>query len=284
MRRGEPADRVGDWGADGRNDRTRCENVGVKRCAKCGEEKPLEVFAKDKRRADGRGSYCKACENARNRERGARLSAAYVPAPTEGERTCSICGVTKPLTEFGRRKDSPAGFRSACNDCKRIADAAAMRRWRERNPDLNLERARQWRAEHPEEERERYRRYDAANREKRRLAIAKSRAENPEHHRELNRKWREANIEISRARCRAYWHRRRSGSDPSAHVDAYAELILLQPCAYCGATDNMSIDHVVPLSRGGTHDVDNLLPACRSCNSSKGNRLLEEWLPMRQAA
>ena len=45
----------------------------------------------------------------------------------------------------------------------------------------------------------------------------------------------------------------------------------------------MSIDHVVPLSRGGKHEIENLLPACRSCNSSKGAKLLEEWLPLRAA-
>ena len=158
-----------------------------------------------------------------------------------------------------------------------------MRRWRERNPELDAERAREWREAHREQERERFRAYDAAHREERRLAIAKSRAENPEHHRELRRAWREANIEVCRARCRAYWHRRRAGADPSEEVDAYAELLLLQACAYCGATGDMSLDHVVPLSRGGTHEIDNLLPACRSCNSSKGAKLLEEWLPSRAA-
>lgn len=255
----------------------------MRACSLCGAEKPLDEFGKDKRRRDGRGSWCKECSNARARERGRRATAAYVPLPTNGERTCTVCGETKPLTEFGRRKDSPTGFRSACKPCKRVADTEAMRRWRERNPELNLERARQWSADHIEQERERWARYDAEHREERRLAIAKSRAENPEHHRELQRAWREANIEVCRARCRAYWHRRRSSADPSAEVDAYAELLLLQACAYCGATGDMSLDHVVPVSRGGRHEIDNLLPACRSCNSSKGAKLLEEWLPLRAA-
>jgi len=255
----------------------------MKTCSKCAETKPLDLFAKDKRRPDGRGSRCKACENARNRERGRTISAAYTALPTDGERTCTACGETKPLTEFAPRKDSPTGFRSACNPCKREGDAAAMRRWRERNPELNAQRAREWTASHLEQERERWRTYDAAHREERRLAIAKSRAENPEYHRELRRAWREANIEACRARCRAYWNRRRAGADPSAEVDAFAELLLLQACAYCGATGDMSIDHVVPLSRGGKHEIENLLPACRSCNSSKGAKLLEEWLPLRAA-
>lgn len=38
-----------------------------------------------------------------------------------------------------------------------------------------------------------------------------------------------------------------------------------------------TIDHVIPLSRGGTHDVSNLVCACSSCNSSRSARTTEEW-------
>lgn len=49
-------------------------------------------------------------------------------------------------------------------------------------------------------------------------------------------------------------------------------------CAYCGDTDaQLCADHVVPLSRGGTNDIENLVCACIPCNSSKSDRLLEEW-------
>ena len=46
-------------------------------------------------------------------------------------------------------------------------------------------------------------------------------------------------------------------------------------CAYCGKRAD-TIDHVVPRSRGGTHDWDNCVAACRGCNSKKADRLLEE--------
>ena len=50
-------------------------------------------------------------------------------------------------------------------------------------------------------------------------------------------------------------------------------------CAYCGKSDaNLTQDHVIPLSKGGNHTASNIVPACRFCNSSKGSRLLEEWL------
>lgn len=46
-------------------------------------------------------------------------------------------------------------------------------------------------------------------------------------------------------------------------------------CQYCGAAAE-NIDHVVPRSRGGTHTWDNVVAACRRCNSRKENRLIED--------
>lgn len=49
-------------------------------------------------------------------------------------------------------------------------------------------------------------------------------------------------------------------------------------CVYCGERlDNPQQDHVIPLSAGGGYTKKNMLPACKSCNSSKHNRELEVW-------
>ena len=50
-------------------------------------------------------------------------------------------------------------------------------------------------------------------------------------------------------------------------------------CAYCGATDKpLQRDCVLPLSRGGRYTLGNIVPACRSCNTSKCNREATGWL------
>jgi 5-methylcytosine-specific restriction enzyme A len=41
-------------------------------------------------------------------------------------------------------------------------------------------------------------------------------------------------------------------------------------CQRCGATDNLCVDHIVPLASGGSNDLDNLQLLCGHCNLSKG--------------
>lgn len=49
-------------------------------------------------------------------------------------------------------------------------------------------------------------------------------------------------------------------------------------CTYCSAAGvPLCADHVVPLSRGGSNQEDNLVACCLRCNSSKSGRLLSEW-------
>lgn len=49
-------------------------------------------------------------------------------------------------------------------------------------------------------------------------------------------------------------------------------------CAYCGHIGDLTLDHVIPRSQGGANDARNLVMACKSCNSSKGDRTPAEWL------
>jgi|HubBroStandDraft_4_1064222.scaffolds.fasta_scaffold31514_2 5-methylcytosine-specific restriction endonuclease McrA len=54
-------------------------------------------------------------------------------------------------------------------------------------------------------------------------------------------------------------------------------------CAYCG-DPACSFDHVIPIAKGGEDRIENLLPACRPCNSSKKDKTLDEWAGRRGTA
>lgn len=74
-------------------------------------------------------------------------------------------------------------------------------------------------------------------------------------------------------------HKRRAESYGVEHV-AYSRTAILArwryACAYCG--DHAThLDHVHPLSRGGDDIESNIVPACQTCNLSKGAKTLAEW-------
>ena len=48
-------------------------------------------------------------------------------------------------------------------------------------------------------------------------------------------------------------------------------------CQRCGAEDDLQVDHIIPISRSGTSDDDNLQVLCAPCNRSKGAKTLAEW-------
>lgn len=51
-------------------------------------------------------------------------------------------------------------------------------------------------------------------------------------------------------------------------------------CCYCGKSEQeemLHIDHFIPVSKGGTHVLGNLVPACKTCNFSKRNHHPEDW-------
>lgn len=74
-------------------------------------------------------------------------------------------------------------------------------------------------------------------------------------------------------------HKRRAESYGVEHV-AYSRTAILErwghACAYCGARAT-HLDHVEPLSKGGSDVEANIVPACQHCNLSKGAKTLAEW-------
>lgn len=49
-------------------------------------------------------------------------------------------------------------------------------------------------------------------------------------------------------------------------------------CAYCGAPRPSTVDHVIPVSKGGATDITNLVPCCSVCNSVKKDKSAKEFI------
>ena len=192
---------------------------------------------------------------------------------------CSKCGEPKPLDGFSARKDSKDGLRGDCKICR----AAVVKKYKveniERirglnhllymaNPDLVKARARKWKVD---------------NRERARINNRKWAAENPELERESKRRWKAENPEaevLSEQRRRA----RKQANGVFVVTVREAKRLLAQPCYLCLVAPSTTLDHVIPISRGGRHSIGNLLGACLFCNSSKNVKFIVEFKAWRLAA
>lgn len=99
------------------------------------------------------------------------------------------------------------------------------------------------------------------------------------------------NPERARAYVRLSGHRRRAAAGGDfIRVEDWEALIEKHGgrCAYCGCLpESIEADHRTPLSRDGKNTIDNILPACRSCNRRKMTKTEEEfrvWLASRRGA
>lgn len=206
---------------------------------------------------------------------------------------CSRCQQEKPLTfeYFPRKKTMKNGFDPMCKVCR----AAVMRAYYTANKSrlnessrayyrANRERlagnARAYRERNPQYQREYFRVYYAANRG---YYAEKSRAyriANKKRLAEMNLQYHRANPNISRAS-----HQRRKARKLGAEGTHTAADIQKQykaqkgACYWCGSKvrGNYHVDHIVPLSRGGTNWPENIVIACVGCNTSRGSKLPHEW-------
>jgi 5-methylcytosine-specific restriction endonuclease McrA len=88
---------------------------------------------------------------------------------------------------------------------------------------------------------------------------------------------------VSRTRKARYARRRQKRMQAVEHDLTDQQWLDLQQawggCAYCGVQDKpLQRDCVLAISRGGRYTLDNVVPACRSCNTSKCNDEVTGWL------
>jgi 5-methylcytosine-specific restriction endonuclease McrA len=166
---------------------------------------------------------------------------------------CHGCKESKTFDCFNNNKAKKDGLQSLCKECSRKHSAEYRL--------TNDEKIKIWRLKNVDKAKEYSKKYNAANRDK---------------GRERERKWRLNNPEI---RKNVDSRRRAKKLSNGVYKISKKELKRLysSPCFYCGSTNSIHADHVIPISKGGRHSIGNLIPACAKCNMSKGSKLLIEW-------
>lgn len=117
--------------------------------------------------------------------------------------------------------------------------------------------------------------------------LKKYRTENPERMKKLYKRAKKKRTESGQD---AEWARQRrackiSSSDGTVTIDALANLLTHQNnnCYYCGSTldTDKHLDHYIPLSKGGTHSINNVVWSCPKCNLTKNATLPWNSFPVR---
>ena len=156
-------------------------------------------------------------------------------------KVCRRCSADKPRDQFNRKKDMRDGLQPNCRDCQR----ALKRGWYEENTERAIEHARKWESAHPAVALARVERWRAANPDKARVLAVRVR-------------------QVRRARLKG------------AFVESVNPTVVFERdgwvCGICALpipSGSESLDHVVPLSRGGKHSYENVQAAHLLCNVRK---------------
>ena len=147
-----------------------------------------------------------------------------------------------------------------------------------------------WRETHRAEARAATKRWEEENAEHVKAKKLEWRQANQDKIAGYSSQWRKKNPDRSRMHDKAKVAKRRAaklGSSGSFSGDEFVQLCIDRrwECTYCGCeltTKTATADHIIPLSRGGSNDIGNIAPSCRSCNSKKHDKTANEyaeWLP-----
>jgi 5-methylcytosine-specific restriction endonuclease McrA len=171
---------------------------------------------------------------------------------------CNKCGISKDESEFYTDSSRADGLTYRCKACIKAAGAKYVAKHRGERRAYS----KRYYAEHSDERKEYMTTYDAKHRDEHKAYMAKYYIEHPD-------------------RAKTAWIKRRAliaGSEGSFTIEEWLDLLekYNYMCLCCSRDDaELTIDHVVPLSLGGSNDISNIQPLCLTCNLSKGVRTVD---------
>lgn len=179
---------------------------------------------------------------------------------------CKKCGEEKPLTAeyFSKEACKKDGFRSTCKSCRKQYYEKKKGPVAEYNKE-NKARRSEYLKENKDQISKRRKQYRIENKETVYGYIGQWHKENPD------------KCRIIRQRSRA--RKRELLSTLTAEQWETIKQAFNSQCAYCGEPRDLTQEHFIPLSKRGEYTHNNIIPACRSCNSSKNTKDFFEWYP-----
>ncbi len=243
------------------------QKEGYKICKECGREleQSLQYFRKNKRVKDGFSTVCKEC-----------MGYKFKPILKDGYKVCNKCGQEFPATNeyFWKDKNANDGLNGKCKSCS----LEYAHQYNEKNKEWLTEWLRQYRQKPREERRlynyEYYKAHPLSQEKKKDLSARRK------GYRKL---YNQTHKEEMRIKCQ----RRRAKKKQLPSTLTKAQWLDIKEhfnhkCAYCGKEESLTQDHFIPVVNNGEYTHNNIIPACASCNFSKGDRDFFLWYPKQE--
>lgn len=180
----------------------------------------------------------------------------------EQYKTCSKCLISKSTKDFHKQSKAKDGYQSQCQDCKRAGNRLTMQKFRQANPEKHRAINKKSRLSNPARSRKQRQERHLRNKESENLQARLYYQNNPERVKEA------ASIR----------KRRLLANGVFAISTKELKKIYGSKCFLCNSNNQIELDHIVPISKGGNHSIGNVMPLCRACNRSKSDKFLIQFI------
>lgn len=194
---------------------------------------------------------------------------------------CKKCKKELPLTNeyFYKEKMNTDGFKGSCKKCM----YGSNEKYRNEHTVNITEYLKQYQKNNKNIIAKKKKQYREKNKDKIAISNKEYRKNNLSKCKTIKREWTLNNKE----KTAVSYEKRRSMKKQTVCTLTSRQWVCIKEkfnleCAYCGGKLPLSQDHFVPLSKGGEYTVNNIIPACQPCNSSKHNYDFFEWYPQQK--
>lgn len=232
--------------------------MDTKICPRCKNDREREAFYKSKRNANGLSDYCIKCTNKINND--------WTKNNKESRKISR-----RRWRQNNPEKEKATSRRFYRNHCEDEKERARI--YKKNNPEKGREHAKKWRKNNPEKVRLSINRWCKNNPEKIKEYSKRNKKNHPEQIRKDNRRRRNYKLNAEGSHTEQEWQDKKKK--------------YCYRCAYCGIHENvlkdkykckkwwlLTEDHIIPLTKKGTDYINNIIPACVSCNSTKHNKII----------